>query len=133
LLLTGNGLLNLQTAQYLLQTSDPDVIAVGATGDISNAALASIEKVKRLDTQDLGEASLNVLYQNQNTTRGLVIASAQTPIWKSLLLSATGLPVIFDEESIRARAIKWLRRQPLSTVVVSLDANDVFVTKVRRS
>ena len=133
LLLTGNGLLNLQTAQYLLQSADPDVIAVGSTTDISNAALASIEKVKRLDTDDLGEAALNVLYQNQTTTRGLVIAGAQTPTWKVLLLSATGLPFIFDQDSIRARAVKWLRRQPLSTVVVSLDANEVFVTKVRRS
>jgi hypothetical protein len=74
-----------------------------------------------------------VLYQNQTTTRGLVIAGSETPIWKTLLLCATGLPFIFDQDSIRARAIKWLRRQPLSTVVVSLDANELFVTKVRRS
>jgi hypothetical protein len=116
-----------------LQKTEPDVIAVGSTEDISNAALASIEKVKRLNTEDLGEASLNVLYQNQTTTRGLVIAGSETPIWKTLLLCATGLPFIFDQDSIRARAIKWLRRQPLSTVVVSLDANELFVTKVRRS
>ncbi len=133
LLLTSDGLLNLQTAQFLIESTEPDLIAVGSADDISNAALASIENVKRLNTEDLGEASLNALYQNQSTTRGLVIASADTPIWKSLLLAATGLPVIYDQDSIRARAIKWLRRQPLSTVVVSLDADDAFVTKVRRS
>lgn len=133
LLFTGDGLLNLQTAQYLLQSTAPDVIAVGATDDISNAALAAIENVKRLTTEDLGEASLNILYQNQSTTRGLVVANSGTPIWKTLLLSATGLPFIYDQDSIRARAIKWLRRQPLATVVVSLDANELFVTKVRRS
>lgn len=133
LLLTGNGLLNLQTAQYILQATNPDVIAVGTTDVISNAALAAIENVKRLNTEDLAEASLISLYQNQATTRGLVVAGSTSEIWKSLLLAATGLPVILDQETIRARAIKWLRRQPLSTVVVSLDADELFVTKVRRS
>jgi SpoIID/LytB domain protein len=133
LLLTGEGLLNLQTAQYLLQATEPDVIAVGSPDDVSNAALAAIDNVKRISTEDLGEATLNALYQNQTTTRGLVIADEETPVWKTLLLAATGLPVIYDQDSIRARAIKWLRRQPLSTVIVSLDADEVFVTKVRRS
>jgi SpoIID/LytB domain protein len=133
LLLTGNGLLNLETAQFLMGTDSPDVIVVGSTDDISNAAMAAIENAKRLDTTDLGEASLNVLYQNQDTTRGLVVMGDETPVWKSLLLAATGLPVILDQDTIRAKAIKWLRRQPLSTVVVNLDAAELFVTKVRRS
>ena len=133
LLLTGNGLMNLETAQFLVGIEEPDVIVVGTTDDISNAAMASVENAKRLDTSDLGEASLNSLYQNQDTTRGLVVMGDETPVWKSLLLAATGLPVILDQDSIRARAIKWLRRQPLSTVVVSLGAAELFVTKVRRS
>lgn len=133
LLLTGDGLMNLETAQYLMSAGSPDVIVVGSTDDISNAAMASIENAKRLDTTDLAEASLNVLYQNQTTTRGLVVMGGETPVWKSLLLAATGLPVVLDQDSIRARTIKWLRRQPLSTVVVNLDAAEIFVTKVRRS
>lgn len=133
LLLTGDGLLNLQTAQYLIAADNPDLIAVGSTSDISNAALAAVENVKRLNTDDLGEASLIALYQNQSTTRALVVANAETPVWKSLLLAASGFPVIYDQDLIRSRAIKWLRRQPLATVVVSLDANELFVTKVRRS
>lgn len=133
LLLTGDGLLNLETAQFLIESNQPDVIAVGGVSDISNAALAVVENVKRLDTDDLAEASLNSLYQNQTTTRGLVITNSTTPVWKNLLMAATGLPVIYDADSIRSRAIKWLRRQPLSTVVVSLDATENFVTKVRRS
>ena len=133
LLLTGDGLLNLETAQFLMGSDAADVVVVGSTDDVSNAAMASIENAQRLDTTDLGEASLNLLYQNQETTRGLVVMGDETPTWKSLILAATGLPVILDQDSIRARVIKWLRRQPLSTVVVSLDAAESFVTKVRRS
>jgi anti-sigma-K factor RskA len=92
-----------------------------------------MKSLTRLAIAESALAMFAVASHVPEPVRAIAVLSESTPTWRSLLVAATGVPIVLDDPDLKSTYTAWLRRQPLAALVISDGSEADLVSALRRA